>query len=214
MMVNNIIFDLDGTLVESGSGILNSIRYTIKKLGFQADLEQDLRWAVGPPLEHVMIRLLSGYSKTEIRKAVSVHRDHYNSKGLQETVLYPGVVQTLTEIRTLGKKMFIGTSKPRDTAVVVCERLKIKHFFQEIYGRSLDVKEHDKTDLIKLLISSEAIKPKETVVVGDRKHDIDAAHNNGLTTIGVTYGYGTRSELIQSGADALCDKPEQILHFV
>jgi phosphoglycolate phosphatase len=214
MHINNIIFDLDGTLVDSGRGILNSLRYAIKRLGFQVDLDPDLRWVIGPPMEQVMVRLLNGHSETEISKAVTVFRERYNSKGVQETVLYPGIAQMLTKVRALGKKMYIGTSKPHDTAVVVCERLKIKHFFQGMYGRRLDVKDHNKADLIKLLISSEAIKPKETVVVGDCKHDIDAAHNNGLMTIGVTYGYGTRRELIQSGADVLCDKPEKIPNFI
>ena len=214
MIVENIIFDLDGTLIDSRSGVLNSLRYAIRKLGFQADLDQDLSWAIGPPVEEVMIRLISSYSATEIAKAVSVFRDHYNSEGLQGTILYPGVAEVLTEMRALGKRMFIGTSKPHDTALIFCEHLKIKQFFQGMYGRRLDVKEYNKTDLIKLILLSEAVKPKETVVVGDHRYDIEAAHANGLKAIGVTYGYGTHSELIQSGADALCHDPRRLTDFI
>jgi len=214
MIVENIIFDLDGTLIDSRSGVLNSLRYAIRKLGFQADLDQDLSWVIGPPVEEVMIRLINGYSETEIAKAVSVFRDHYNSEGLQGTILYPGVAEVLTELRALGKRMFIGTTKPHDTAVIFCEHLKIKHFFQSMYGRRLDVKEYNKTDLIKLMLLSEAVKPKETVVVGDRRYDIEAAHGNGLKAIGVTYGYGTYGELIQSGADALCHDPRRLADFI
>lgn len=199
-----ILFDLDGTLTESAPGIINSIRYTLDKLGLRPMTDEELKSFVGPPLIESFTRYC-GLSHEEAEHAVDVYREYFSEKGLFENAVYPGIPECLGTLKSAGKKLAVATSKPQ----VFCERI-IKHFgidgyFDAVVGIPLDREDMTKAEVIKSAMELLGAVPEETVMVGDRDYDVLGARENGIPCIGVLYGYGSREELSAAGAVGICE---------
>lgn len=199
-----ILFDLDGTLTESAPGIINSIRYTLDKLGLRPMTDEELKRFVGPPLIESFTRYC-GLSHEEAAHAVDVYREYFSEKGLFENAVYPGIPECLGALKSAGKKLAVATSKPQ----VFCERI-IKHFgidgyFDAVVGIPLDREDMTKAEVIKSAMELLGAVPEETVMVGDRDYDVLGARENGIPCIGVLYGYGSREELSAAGAVGICE---------
>lgn len=199
-----ILFDLDGTLTESAPGIINSIRYTLDKLGLRPMTDEELKRFVGPPLIESFTRYC-GLSHEEAEHAVDVYREYFSEKGLFENAVYPGIPECLGALKSAGKKLAVATSKPQ----VFCERI-IKHFgidgyFDAVVGIPLDREDMTKAEVIKSAMELLGAVPEETVMVGDRDYDVFGARENGIPCIGVLYGYGSRGELSAAGAVGICE---------
>lgn len=204
-----ILFDLDGTLTESAPGIINSIRYTLDKLGLRPMTDEELKRFVGPPLIESFTRYC-GLSREEAARAVDVYREYFSEKGLFENAVYPGIPECLGALKSAGKKLAVATSKPQ----VFCERI-IRHFgidgyFDAVVGIPLDREDMTKAEVIKSAMELLGAVPEETVMVGDRDYDVLGARENGIPCIGVLYGYGSREELSAAGAVGICETVAEI----
>lgn len=194
----NIMFDLDGTLTDSAEGVTRSVQYALKKYGIEASPEE-LKSFVGPPL-FWSFENNYGFSKAKALQAVDYYREYYREKGLYENKLYPSVPEMLEALEKSGAKLFVATSKPTIFAVKVLQHFNIDGFFITIAGSNLDGTRIEKGEVIDFILKNNSgLDKKETVMVGDRKHDIRGAHTCGLASIAVTYGYGSHEELSAAG---------------
>jgi len=208
--MKSAFFDLDGTLLESHEGITKSIKYAIEKLGHSSPSLAQLRTTIGQPLWEVFPQLLGTDERVQIERAVALYRERFESKGIYENAVFPGVPEMLQAVKHLGLTCYIVTSKPTQYAKRLAAHFSLSRFFTKIYGSHLDGEFSKKADLIRHALKEETLDPKKTVMVGDRASDIRGALNNGLTAIGVTYGYGTRRELEAAGATWICDSPSAV----
>ena len=211
--IKNIIFDLDGTIIDPLEGITKSIQYAMEKLGKKALSTNELLFCIGPPLYETFPKLFGRDDKEFIWHAVDVYREYYNVKGIYQHELYDGIVDTLQQLRAKGCKLFIATSKPRIMADKIAEYRRIKNCFDGIYGCELDGTRSDKGELISYLLETEKIQQNESIMIGDRKYDIIGGIKNKLMTCGVSYGYGSVEELKNAKADFIISKPEELLEY-
>jgi phosphoglycolate phosphatase len=211
--VFNILFDLDGTLTDPVRGITGSIQYALKKLGKPVPAADELLWCIGPPLLGSFIKMLgtdSGIAET----ALSLYRDRYSAEGKFKNEIYAGIPETLQGLIEQGFNLFVATSKPQVFANEILVHFNLLHFFRGVYGSEFDGTLVDKGELIAYILKKETISAKNTIMVGDRSYDILGAKKHGIYSVGVTYGYGTKEELIGSGADYIIDFPEEIMGVV
>ena len=205
----NFLFDLDGTLIDSAEGICRCINYALEKLDQSLIPAEQLRFCLGPPLRSVFRRLLDTDDMERIEKGVALYRERFAAKGLYECTVYPGIEETLIELQNQGASIYLVTSKVKIYAERIIEHLDFTRFFSGIYGPELGGRFDNKEELVEHLLDVEQIDPKEAVFIGDRREDIAAGKKNDLRTIGVLYGYGTKNELLEAGADQLCCNPQE-----
>ncbi|MFC2146314.1 HAD hydrolase-like protein [Acidobacteriota bacterium] len=242
MKIENILFDLDGTLTDPQSGITKSIQYALEKLGKPVPEVDDLLWCIGPPLLGSLRKLLAA-DADKAETALSFYRERFNAVGKFENEVYPGIPETLTGLSRQGFNLFVATSKPYVFANDILSHFDLLRFFKRVYGSELDGALGDKGELIAYILkrgwhpqpikddAAEVVKTsgikqkfvfgahfwkvlaKNTMMVGDRSHDILGAKKNGVYSLGVTYGYGTKEELVGSGADYIVDSPQEIMEI-
>ncbi|HEL2613492.1 TPA: HAD family hydrolase [Streptococcus suis] len=203
-MYQTILFDLDGTLTDSGQGILNSVAYALEKMGIEEPDTANLNRFIGPPLYESFSRF-SQLSPEDTQSAVDAFRIYFKEKGMFENQLYPGIIPLLEELRTAGKTLVIATSKPEIFAKQILEHFGIAHYFDVIAGASLDSSRISKADVIGYAINQLEAFPKHAVMIGDREHDIEGARMHQLPAIGVLYGYGNKQEFEKAGATMIVE---------
>ncbi|PKL18744.1 MAG: phosphoglycolate phosphatase [Spirochaetae bacterium HGW-Spirochaetae-5] len=190
----HIIFDLDGTLTDPGLGITNSIMYSLKKFGIEAE-RSDLYKFIGPPLRE-SFNLYFGFDKDQAEQAVVYYREYFSEKGMYENEIYPGVSDLLPELNRQNRKLYIATSKPQEYSLRILEHFGILKYFDFVSGSNMDGTMSAKSDLIERIIP--LIDNGElncTIMIGDRSYDIEGARHHGIDSAAVLYGYGERSEL-------------------
>jgi phosphoglycolate phosphatase len=212
--MNAILFDLDGTLTDPKIGITTCIQYAIANLGYQPPTTTDLLWCIGPPLSVSFAKLLETNDRNLVDKAISLYRDRFSTIGLFENLLYPDIPETLKLIRSEGYQTYVATSKPHVYAKRIIEHFGLSSMFDGIYGSELDGTNSIKSELIRHILDQENIVPAQTVMIGDRYHDVVGAKQNQVLAIGVTYGYGTEAELTEHGVDLLAHSPKEISHLI
>lgn len=206
-----ILFDLDGTLTDPLEGITRSIQHALASLGGAPRTQAELATYIGPPLRGTFAFLLETEDPLVVERAMHAYRERFAVLGLFENQVYPGVSEMLAALRALGYTLYIATSKPRIYAEKILEHFSLAQHFTRIYGSELDGRYDKKAELIEYLLQHERLLPVSSVMVGDRSHDIVAAKQHGIRSIGVTYGYGTHEELMEAGADYLCGTPTEIV---
>ncbi len=200
-----IFFDLDGTLTESHTGIINSICYSLDKLGVTGYDRSELYKFIGPPLTDCY-KSVFGFSEEKSLKALYLYREYYTETGMFQNKVYDGIPQLLNSLKNNGKQLFVATSKPEEMAKEILEYFELSKYFTEIYGSTLDETRTDKASVIGYALQEAGIAERDkTAMVGDRKFDVTGAAKNGIKCIGVLYGYGTRKELCAAGAYRLAD---------
>ena len=209
-----ILFDLDGTLTDSGPGIMNGFSYVIRKMGGDVGDRGSLRRFIGPPLKDSFGRIL-GYSPTETEEAIRLYREYYDKMGgAFENSVYPGIEGLLRELKDDGKHLFVATSKSARAANTVLEHFNLKSFFDLIVAAD-DQERQTKADVIRFILERSGVSEKSgAVMVGDRENDILAAKEAGIDSIGVLYGYGSYEELTAAGATCMAESAEEIRHLV
>lgn len=208
--MRNIIFDLDGTLIDSRPGIFAGLAHAMMRLKLPPPDPIGLEWAIGPPLENVMRDLLVPHGDDRVAQAVSYYRQYYASVGLYNARPYDGIPELLEELRSRGHALFIGTSKLAPFAETVLAHFGLSQYLSEIHGANPDGRHRDKAELFGHILEFHCLKPSETVVVGDRHFDVVGAIACGLTVVGVTYGYGGIEELKTAGAGVFADSPAEL----
>jgi phosphoglycolate phosphatase len=214
--IDTVLFDLDGTLTDPAEGIMNSIRYALEQVAFPCPDEKLLRQHIGLPL-HLAFKAIFGTGDDDkIDTAIDHYRNRYSKdgKGMAENKLYPAVPDVLAKLQNARKRLYVATSKPTVISRQITAHFKLDPFFTAVYGSELDGTRSDKGDLIMWLLNQEGLDPKQTVMIGDRKHDIVGAMKNGVRAIGALWGYGSAEELKNAGAAALAAKPDDLLAIV
>lgn len=210
-MTKNILFDLDGTLTDSGEGIINCAILALEHFGLPIPSREALRVIVGPPLDQSFIRFGVPAERTD--EATRVYRSRYTTVGKFENYPYPGIRETLQALKAAGHRLFVATSKPEGMSVEILEKFELAQYFELICGATLDGSRSHKADVIAYLLGQ--VESLENVVmVGDTKFDVLGAKEHGIPTIGVAWGYGTREEMLEAGAVAIAEKPEDLLTLV
>ncbi|MCQ9277767.1 HAD family hydrolase [Streptococcus suis] len=208
-MYQTILFDLDGTLTDSGQGILNSVAYALEKMGIEEPDTANLNRFIGPPLYESFSRFYQ-LSPEDTQSAVDAFRVYFKEKGMFENQLYPGIIPLLEELRTAGKTLVIATSKPEIFAKQILEHFGIAHYFDVIAGASLDSSRISKADVIGYAINQLEAFPKHAVMIGDREHDIEGARMHQLPAIGVLYGYGSKQEFEKAGTTMIVETVQDL----
>ena len=191
--MKNILFDLDGTLTDPKSGITRCIAFALEKMDKAVPVNLD--WCIGPPLRESFSKILGTREDSIIEYALKLYRERFKAKGMFENHIYSGVDELLKILKNKDCQLYVATSKPYVFAREIVKYFKIDHYFNKIYGSNLDGSFGDKADLIKNILKCECLNEAETVMIGDREHDIIGAKRNGVLSIGVLWGYGSIEEL-------------------
>jgi phosphoglycolate phosphatase len=210
----NLLLDLDGTLTDPFQGITRCIEYALLAVGRPSPAVETLRWCIGPPLKESLIKLLDSHDDRLVEKALAKYRERFSSIGLFENKVYPDIYQALDDLARLGHKLFVATSKPSLYAERIVDHFGLKKYFQTVYGSELDGTRSDKASLLSYILQKESIVSSSAVMIGDREHDMIGAKANGLTAVGVLWGYGARSELDDSGADLCVTSPKDLVEVI
>jgi len=205
----NVLFDLDGTLTDPKEGIIHSILFALKKLGIRENNIAELDTFIGPPLRESFAKR---YNLTDqlADKAMLYYREYFSAKGLFENKVYPGVPEMLQSLSSQNFRLFVATSKPTVYAVEIMQHFKLSGYFVEITGSNLDNTRTDKAEIIRHILVTYNLQAHDTVMIGDRKHDVIGAKSNHITSIGVTYGYGSQEELFECKPDFIVNNCTQI----
>ena len=209
--IRNVLFDLDGTLTDPAEGIVRSIQYSLATLNLPCPSAIELTSYIGPPLRQTFIAICNSSDEVLIERAVALYRERFSTVGLFENTVYADVPQMLAELQAMSYRLFVATSKPEVYAEKILQHFSLAGYFVEIHGNELDGRLDDKAELLRELLEQHRLSPDETMMVGDRKHDVIAAQRNAVSTLGVTYGYGSAEELIEAGAERLCHQPLEIV---
>ena len=210
----NVLLDLDGTLTDPRVGFVASIRYALQSLNCEAPSDADIATHIGPPLEQTFANLLGVAREHQIGTAVALYRNRYASTGIFENAVYEGIPRALSEIQSLGFRIYLATSKPQIFAVRILEYFSLSQFFTAVYGSELDGARSDKGQLIAYILQQESFLPTSAVMVGDRSHDIKGALFNAVSPVGVLWGYGTHAELSAAGATIFVEHPSQLAQML
>ena len=207
-----ILFDLDGTITESGPGITRSVAYALDHFGIHVEDTETLRPFVGPPLAESFSRHY-GMSGADIEEAIRLYRVYYAERGMLECTVYDGVPEMLKTLREHGYKLYLATSKPEFYATQILAHFGLTGLLDGIYGAGM----HDrstKAEVITQCLETEHIAPADCVMVGDRFYDIEGARALGIDTIAVLYGYGTSEELSSHQPLTLVDTPSGVAAYL
>ena len=207
----NILFDLDGTLIDTGEGIINAVFYCVKQRGMkEIDLDTAKRF-VGPPLVE-SFKNVFGVNDEEAKECARVFRVYYADKGKLECIPYKDVKETLVELNKRGYKLFVATSKPTVFAKEILDKFELSSYFTEIVGSNLDNTRSKKNEIIDYIIDNYQLNRKETLMVGDKNNDIFGAKKSNLDSLGVLYGYGDQKEIEDAKPTLIIKTLSQILN--
>jgi phosphoglycolate phosphatase len=206
----HLLLDLDGTLTDPAPGIVASYQYVIEQLRLPARSDEDLRRFIGPPLRHALRELLDTADVARIEHAVLLYRERFASSGLYQNAIYPGIAELLATWRAASHELFIVTSKATVYATEILRHFGIAAHFNAVHGAELSGERSEKTELIAHLLQQHSIEPEAACMIGDRRHDIVGAKAHGIRAVGVLWGYGSREELVDAGADAIVERIDQL----
>ena len=213
IMYNLALFDLDGTLVDSEAGILNSMNYALDYFGIKADSDA-LSKFIGPPIRD-SFKALHGFNPEKTEKAVAKYREYFATKGMFEAKIYPGIIPLLESLKGNGIKMAVATSKVGAYAEKILHHFNISQYFSLIVGSEMDGTRSDKAEIIDCALNTlDGSRKMKTVMIGDRKHDIIGATAHGIDSIGVLWGYGGRAELETAGATKIVNSTKELQHII
>ena len=212
-MFDTILFDLDGTLTDSGLGITKAVQYALGQMGYEVPPRESLFTFIGPPL-HRSFQRHYGMDEATAVEAVRQFRVYYNQMGgILENEVYAGIRELLRDLKQAGKRLMIATSKPQAAAELVMHHFGLDEYVPEIIGGTDDTR-NTKGKVIAYALREFGVAPETAVMVGDREHDIQGAAENGIPAIGITWGYGDRAELEGAGAKAVFDTPEETVQYI
>ncbi|MBO6231407.1 MAG: HAD family hydrolase [Ruminiclostridium sp.] len=213
-MYRYLLFDLDGTLTDPGVGITNSVMYALKKFGIIENDRTALYKFIGPPLKDSFADFF-GFDGEQCELAVKYYREYFKDTGIFENIVYDGIADLLKQLKESGRTLIVATSKPEVFAVRILKHFGLYDHFDHVAGAAMDDSRNRKADIIKYALEQCGVSSlSDAVMIGDRKHDIMGAKENGLDSIGVLYGYGDEDELREAGATFIAEKPADILKYI
>ena len=216
-MKKTILFDLDGTITDSGEGITKAVQYALKHFGINVEDINELKKFVGPPLRDSYMKFYN-FDEEKATEGIKVFREYYEEKGMFENSLYDGIVDVLKALKKSGKELIVATSKPEVHAKKILEHFNVDKYFTIIAGADFEETRVKKGDVIKYALDNlrntlndnEVLNLSQVIMIGDREHDIIGAKENDIKAIGVLYGYGDVVELTQARALKIVSSPEEL----
>lgn len=210
-----VLFDFDGTVTDTGEGILKSLQYSFEAMGHEVPDLKDLKKFIGPPI-HYSYTTFYGISEDQVGDYIKKYRERYRAKGIYECYVYEGMRETIEELRSKGVKIGIASSKPVSLIYDVMNHLGITELFDSATGVTVDDSNHSgKTFLVlECMEKLGATDKSKVLMVGDRKFDIDGATGAGVDSCGVLFGYGSREEFKEHNATYIIEKSQDLLDIV
>lgn len=211
-MHNTLFFDFDGTIADSEQGIVNGIKYMIERLGVNELTPAQYRDWIGPSLAYSINKYFPKIDEPGVRHAIHLYQEYYTDKGIFELDLYKGVPETLAQLQGQGYTLAVASSKPELMIERIIDHFDMRQLFTGgLYGASMDERTRvTKTDVLAYAIQETGADKARSLMIGDRFTDIEGGRNNRVQTLGVTYGFGDRSELQQAGASRIIDVPVEL----
>jgi phosphoglycolate phosphatase len=200
----NILFDLDGTIIESKEGITNCIIETLTHFNYKPPSKNDLDWCIGPPLHDCYRILTNTQDANHLEEIINYSRQIYSEKWIYECSIYPGMMEVITNLKK-DKNVYIATSKPRVFAEKTMEHFGITNYFNKIFGSEFDGKLENKEELIAHILKDQNISASDSIMIGDRKFDILGARANNMQVIAVTWGFADMDEFETHVPDYICE---------
>jgi phosphoglycolate phosphatase len=204
-----LVFDLDGTISDPIVGIVRSVNHALAYFGLPETSEAAVAPHLGPPIDTLFGRVSPARGPADIAALVGKFRERYHEIGYAENLLYPGMREVLGKLAAEGTPLGVCTAKRTDFAEKILSLFDLREYFRFVSGGDIGVR---KADQLKALLASAHI-PSDATMVGDRNVDIESAHLNGLSSVGVLWGYGTRDELVQANAERLVEQPAELLEL-
>lgn len=210
-----VIFDFDGTVTDTGEGILKSLQYSFVAMGKDAPDLSDLKKFIGPPIHYSYVNFYS-ISEDEVGEYIKKYRERYRAKGIYECYIYDGMKELIETLRENGVKIGIASSKPIKLIYDVMEYLGITDLFDSVSGTQFDDSNHcGKADLVRDAMKQlGAIDKTKVLMVGDRYFDIDGAAGAGVDSCGVLFGYGSKEEFLEHNATYIVENADEIKNIV
>ncbi|MDD6482887.1 MAG: HAD hydrolase-like protein [Lachnospiraceae bacterium] len=213
-MIKAVLFDLDGTLIDSSEGIIKSILHTLEHFGIvETDMEK-LHKFIGPPLAG-SFRKYYDFSEEQAYEAVQVYRGRYNKTGIYECSLYPGVEECIKTLKEEGYRIGMASSKPEDACKRILEHFGILELFDNVAGAAVDGTRDTKEEVLNEVFRRWQDVPKEeTCLIGDTIFDVEGARQVGVRCIAVTYGFGDLEEMKEAGIAGICDDMRELPELI
>lgn len=205
-----VLFDLDGTIVDSAPGITATLAYTFEAMGLPVPSPASLLEWVGPPIMD-SFRDLAGFDPLTSARALAIYREHYVQTGVFDATVYPGVPDVLAAIHAAGIPLSLATSKPESTATMILEHYDLAKYFDELTGASEDEVRSAKKDVVEEALRRlrrRGADLSNPIMVGDRSHDVHGAAEHEVPTIFVSWGYGSSAE--SAGTVAVVDTAAEL----
>ncbi|MBP3620722.1 MAG: HAD hydrolase-like protein [Lachnospiraceae bacterium] len=214
MRYDNILFDLDGTITEPVMGITNAIIYALDKYDIKVEERSTLHKFIGPPLRD-SFKEFYGFDDAKAEEAVGFYREYYAKDGVLENDIMPGIKEALVTLKDGGCKLYVATSKPELYAKQILENLGLIQYFDIVAGSTMDGSRDKKELVIEYLLNQiDNLNREKTIMIGDRKFDIEGAISCNLHHMGVTFGYGSREELEKAGAMYIADNASDMCKII
>ncbi len=211
--MKKILFDLDGTLTDSGEGIMHCFEISLAHFGLPIPPRSQLRECIGPPLRDSYRRF--GVSEENMEEAVLCYRDNYDAVGQFENFPYPGIAEALKSLKNAGHRLYVATSKPEYMSIDILSRFDLAQYFDIICGATVDGSRNTKEAVIAYLLAQ--LPDRENLImVGDTIFDVEGAKAHNIPTVGVSWGYGNLPQMEAAGAviahsmEEMISKIEQI----
>lgn len=210
-MYRTILFDFDGTLFDTGEGVMKSVQYAARAFGFREDDLSALRCFVGPPMREMMRRRY-GVDAETAEAMIAKFRERYDARGLYECRPYPGVAHLAEELRAAGRTVAVATGKPTQYALRILEKHGMAGVFGDVVGSEFDGTRSQKWEVIQVLLDKYG--REGAVMVGDRDNDVRGAKRCGLPCVGVAWGYAEPGELEREGALCVAKDAEELKNIL
>ena len=209
-MIKNVIFDLDGTLLDTSKGILDSVRYTIAALNYSELSYEELLTFVGPPIQLSFMRHFGCDAETA-QRATDIFRNYYKNFALLRAIPYEGIYDLCYELKNRGMKLAVATYKREDYALTLLQHFKFDKYCNPMYGADGN-NQLKKKDIVRMCMLEMGATPDNTVLVGDTEHDALGAIEAGVAFLAVTYGFGFRGGADLNGYNyiGVADQPKEV----
>lgn len=203
--IKAVLFDLDGTLIDSSEGITKSAQYALKRFGIEVEELDSLKFFIGPPLVYTFTRHYK-FSMEQAKEAVASYRERYNVIGIFECSLYPHVRECIEELKRRGYRIGMASSKPEAACKRILEHFKLLDLFDEVVGATPDGSIDTKEEVLRELLRRwEDVSADELCLIGDTMFDVAGAQQVGIACVAVSFGFGQVEEMLKAGAKAVCD---------
>ena len=210
-MAKSIFFDLDGTLTDSGEGIINCAAFALEQLGYPVPDRVTMRCFVGPPLKDTFMKF--GVPAELAEEAIRIYRTRYIPIGRFENTPYPGVHELLQRLKDAGHKLYVATSKPETMSIEIMTHFDLAKYFDKICGATMDGSRSEKSQVIAWLLS-QIDADGERIMVGDTAFDVTGAAAHGIPAIGVAWGYGEVADMENAGAKAIAANMDHLFELL